>query len=51
MGGYGMTRGQEYKSEADFLYDGNFKDIQKMAFIEGAKWDLDKCINTTLKIK
>lgn len=33
-----MTRKREYKSEADILYVGLFKDIQKPAFIDGAKW-------------
>lgn len=34
-----MIREEEYKSEADFSYDGNYKDIQKRAFIEKAcKW-------------
>lgn len=38
MGGYDMTRENEIVAEADCSYEGNYKALQKLCFIEGAKW-------------
>ena len=38
MGGYGMTRENEITAEADCSYEGNYKSLQKLCFIDGAKW-------------
>ena len=38
MGGYGMKRENEIIAEADCSYEGNYKSLQKLCFIDGAKW-------------
>ena len=33
-----MKREEQIKSEANFSYNGNYKELQKQCFIQGAKW-------------
>lgn len=38
MGGYCIKRENEIIAEADCSYEGNYKSLQKLCFIDGAKW-------------
>lgn len=65
MGGYGMTREEEILKQTNIYTSDSlnytawcdehreYDDIEfvEQAFISGAKWDLDKCINTPLTRK
>ena len=40
-----MKREEQIKSEANFSYNGNYKELQKQCFIQGAKWADKTMIN------